>query len=131
MTEFDWTAYSMKKEDGRIRENTPNGSLLNINVKGDKVDLILKQPDQERWVGELRFEKFGFGTVSLKYENRHEYGRRECVLGSFVEDGVTFDYLFLTHVNNRIYYIERQDEKKQTVTYIYGDELFIRSRASR
>ena len=42
---YDWVAYDMKKEDGRIREDDPNGSTVNISVKKNSINLTLKQKD--------------------------------------------------------------------------------------
>jgi hypothetical protein len=127
---FDWKAYSMKEEDGRIRQENPNGSLVNIQLMKGQIYLNLKQPDSKKWIGELKFDSFGFGMVTFKYETRHEYGKRECVMGHYLENGDTYDYLFLTPVNNKIYYIETIRNQNQRVRYSYGDEIFIRKRAS-
>lgn len=128
---YDWTSYSMKKEDGRIRQESPNGSTLSIRLKSDRLQLLLKQTDTENWSGELLFTGVDHGVVTYKYKSRHEYGQRNCFIGSFEEEGQIFDYLFLSPINNKIYYIEKIDANKEKAVYNYDDEVYIRKRASR
>ncbi len=131
LTLNNWTAYSMKADDGRIRQDNPNGSVLKITLQADKLLLTLKQTDGELWSGELVVNGTEHGIVTYKYDTRHEYGQRECSFGTYNENGQIFDYLFLTPINNKIYYIKKIDSDKQSVVYNYGDEIFIRQRASR
>lgn len=128
---FDWTAYSMKKEDGRVREDSPNGSSVNIDIKKGRIYLTLKQNDGRKWLGELNMDRFGFGIVSYKYVDKHEYGKRECFIGSYTEGGKTFDYLFLTPTNDKIYTIKKTGEDNLSGEYNYGDEIIIRERPSK
>ena len=39
---FDWNAFSMLKDDGRKREDTPNGSTASVLVKKKTLQIILK-----------------------------------------------------------------------------------------
>ncbi|RNI34809.1 hypothetical protein EFY79_14060 [Hanamia caeni] len=127
---FDWVAYSMKKSNGRIREDYPNGAKMHIIVKHGKIYLKLRQSDERLWTGELIIQQDNFGIVGLKYTDMHEYGRRECVIGKFVENGILFDFLFLTPLNGRIYYIDKQDDSKSIVHYNYDTEILIRQGGS-
>ena len=128
--DFDWVAYSMKKEDGRIREENPNGSKMHIVVKGGKIYLKLRQSDDRLWTGELIIQQDNFGIVGLKYADKHEYGRRECFISKFIENDITFDFLFMTPLNDRIYYIDRQEDNKLKAHYNYDIEILIRRGAS-
>lgn len=127
---FDWVAYSMREDNGRIRQDNPNGSTLNIQIFRDRLYLKLLDIKDRKWIGELKIEGYNFGVVTYKYEKEHEYGKKECTIGTFVENGDTYDYLYFIPTNNRIYYIQKIDNDKQSVKYNYGDEIFIRKRAS-
>lgn len=124
---FDWIAYSMKSENGRIKEETPNGSSVNIKINQGRIYLHLVQNDKREWHGELLMDSNGFGIVSYKYTDAHEYGKRQCTIGFYQEGGKKIDYLFLSPLNDRIYYINNHGDKS-TVVYNYGDEIFIRAR---
>ena len=124
---FDWVAYSMRQDNSRLRQDNPNGSELNVQVSGSRIFLKLKH-DNRLWIGELKVDGFDYGIVTYKYENQHEYGKRECVIGSYEENEATFDYLYLMPVNNKIYHIQKIDSENQKVIYDYGDEIFIRKR---
>ena len=42
--DYDWTCYSMKEENGRIRNDNHNGSIVNIkHLKGNILSVKLKQ----------------------------------------------------------------------------------------
>ena len=127
---FDWTAYSMRKDKGNVREDAPNGSVLNIHILQDRIKLTLRQIDNREWEGELRIENYDYGLVTYKYKSEHEYGKRECVIGTFPENGETFDYLFLIPTNDKIYFIKEIENGKSTVEYNYRNEIFIRKRDS-
>ena len=114
----------MREDDGRIRQDNPNGSKLSISIKRDRLNLILIH-DNRRWNGVFKLESYNFGIVTYKYEREHEYGKRECVIGSYIENGEKYDYLFLIPTNNKIYFI---DCEKHVVKYDYGNELFIRKK---
>jgi len=128
---FDWEAYSMKAEDGRIREDVPNGAKMNIRVKRGKIYLTLLQSQDDRvWKGELIIQQDNFGVVGYKYQDKHEYGKRECIVGNYVENTTIFDFLFLTPLNDTIYFIERQADDRFKANYNYGREIVIRKRSS-
>lgn len=127
---FDWTAYSMREDNGRLKSDEPNGSVLNVTLKKDRIYLKLKQSDSRIWNGELKVETFDYGLVTYKYENDHEYGKRECIIGNYQENNKTFDYIYLIPTNNKIYYIEEIERGKSIVNYNYGEEIFIRERKS-
>ncbi|MCK4665065.1 MAG: hypothetical protein KAT68_19510 [Bacteroidales bacterium] len=126
---FDWIAYSMRSDNGRKRKEYPNGSTANIRINKNRIYLTLKENNNRKWHGEIQMESFGFGRVNYKYENEHEYGKKECVISSYKEKGTIFDYIFIIPTNNRIHYIEKMNNKKQTVVYNYGDEILIRERS--
>src|SRR5690348_11202503 len=91
---YDWIAYSMKSDDGRIREDSPNGSMVNIEVKSNKIKITLNH-DNRNWIGELEMKSAGYGTIIYKYTDKHEYGCRDCFIGMFLENGKNYDYIFL------------------------------------
>lgn len=126
---FDWIAFSMRHENGRIRQENPNGSIAKVVVKKKTLQIILEQVDKRKWIGELKIESFEFGILTFKYEMEHEYGRRECIIGSYSENGKIFDYLFLIPTNNRIYTIQQSNDLLN-VKYNYGDEVLVRERTS-
>lgn len=127
-TEYDWVAYSMSKENGRMKSDIPNGSSLNVSLSQDRIYLKLKQSDSRKWKGELRVETFDYGLVTYKYEDDHEYGKRECIIGNYKENDKVFDYIYLIPTNNKIHYIQNDNDQRGIVEYNYGDEIFIRQR---
>lgn len=126
---FDWLAYSMRKDDGRKREDNPNGTILNIKTTSGKLSLTVNEKDRGIWNGILRMKTPEFGTITYKYETDYEFGYGNCIVGTFNEDGKYFDYIFFVRATNRIYYLGKIDEGKYGVNYNYGDELFLRERA--
>lgn len=126
--EFDWIGYSMRPENGRIKGNR-NGATANVSLKENKVFIRLRHNNRE-WEGELLMERFGFGVVTVKYKDAHEYGKRECVIGSYTENGLTVDYLFLYPVDPQIYYLRQNENGDYLPVYHYGTELLERQRAS-
>jgi hypothetical protein len=127
--DYDWIAYSMRDDNGRIREDEPNGSVMNLVVRGDRIFIKVKQKGDRISVGELVVSSFDFGVITYKYENEHEYGKRDCIIGSYVENGESYDYIFTIPTNNKVYYVKKESNSDQhVVKYNYGDELFIRKR---
>ncbi|MFI5185442.1 MAG: hypothetical protein ACHQF0_01835 [Chitinophagales bacterium] len=122
--DFDWVAYSMKNEDGRIRNDNPNGSIANISVKNTKITIILKH-NNRKWTGEVQMIQSNFGTLIFKYEN--EFGKRDCAIGFYSEIGKIYDYLFFTPIHNRIYAMKPTDDGI-IPKYEYDDEILIRER---
>ena len=127
--QFDWIAYSMKNEDGRVREDQPNGSKVNLKIKKGKIYIRL-QHDNREWKGELIMHHNNFGIVTFKYIDKHEYGSRECIIGEFEESGQKFDYIFLIPLNNKLYFLEAQSDGKQRPVYNYNNEILIREKIS-
>lgn len=119
----------MRPENGRFRQDNPNGSIAKVVVKKKTLQIILEQVDKRKWIGELKMGSFEFGILTFKYEKEHEYGRRECIIGSYSENGKIFDYLFLIPTNNRIYTIQQSNDLLN-VKYNYGDEVLVRERTS-
>ncbi len=131
-SEFDWIAYSMREDDGRKRQDAPNGSKMNLQLDKDRIFIRVRQVDHRTSIGELTIDRFDYGIVTYKYENEHEYGKRECVIGSYEENSKQYDYLYLIPTNNRVYYVHEHTTKGQhLVKYHYGDELFLRKRVRR
>lgn len=124
---FDWTAYSMSSENGRIRDSNPNGSTANINITRGKITVTLKHDDR-KWEGQIKMLDFNFGMLTLKYENEHEYGRRDCIIGSYIENAKKYDYLFLMPSNPKIYYLTNEKDNRSIPHYQYGNEILIRER---
>ncbi len=125
---FDWIGYSMLPENSRIKGDL-NGATANILLKENKVLIRLRHNDRE-WEGELLMERFGFGVVTVKYKNEHEYGKRECVIGSYTENDMTYDYIFLYPLNSQIYYLKQIESGDYLPVYHYGTELLERPRAN-
>lgn len=119
----------MRKEDGRMRQEESNGSKANISLIKNKLYITLTH-DNRFWKGELEMFGFGYGIVAYKYTDKHEYGKRDCVIGFYDENGKRFDYIFLTPVNPRIFKIEKKTDILSKVEYNYGDEVLIRERVS-
>jgi len=126
---FDWIAYSMKKEEGRVREDQPNGSKVNLKIKKDKIYIRLQHGNRE-WKGEIIMHQNHFGVVTYRYIDKHEYGRRECIIGEFEENGHKFNYIFLVPLDNKLYYIETQHDGKLRPLYNYGEEILVREKIS-
>lgn len=94
--EYDWTCYSIKNENGRIREDNPNGSTVTINHKrGNTLNIKLKQRDGRIWHGKLTMTDKYLGTLCFRYENEHEYGFKDVFIGEELENGKKYDFLFL------------------------------------
>lgn len=130
--EFDWVAYSMREDNGRIRNDNPNGSVMNLQIQKDRIFIKVKQIGNRISNGELVISSFDYGVVTYKYENEHEYGKRDCIIGSYIENGDCYDYLFTIPTDNRVYYVKKHTTPDQyLVKYNYGDELFLRKRVSR
>ena len=121
---FDWTAYSMSKENGRVRNESPNGAIASVTLEKAKIKISLKHDDR-KWIGEVQMLGFGFGILTLKYENEHEYGKRDCVIGSYVEDGKSYDYIFLIPDTNKIFSMKKNGDGL-IPEYDYGNEILIR-----
>ena len=128
--QFDWNAYSMRKDDGRKREENSNGTKLHLKIVKGQIHLEVNEVNRGFWDGILRMESSEFGTITYKYQKDYEFGFGNCVLGSFKENGKTFDYIFFVRTTNRIYELEKTNDLKLGVKYNYGDELFLRERAS-
>ena len=126
---FDWLAYSMRKDDGRLREDASNGSTATISVKNKRIQIILEHTgtDKRKWMGELQMISFGFGIISLKYTDKHEYDKRDCIIGSYLENGEKIDYLFLTSTRNKVYVIKK-DNDQFIPEYNYDNEILVRER---
>lgn len=127
--QFDWIAYSMSPENGRVRDQSPNGSKANIRIKNGKINLTIEQPDRRRWKGQVKMLDFDFGILTLKYENEREYLRRDCVFGFYLENNKRYSYIFImAPANHKIYYLSK-DEKGQLIPhYEYGNEILIREK---
>lgn len=125
----DWIAYSMREDNGRMIQDLPNGSTANINIKKKRIYITLVEKEGRKWYGELQMERFGFGILTLKYDGDHEYGKRECIIGSYEENGKMIDYIFMIPTINTIYYIKNIDADKQGVVYNYGNEILTRERS--
>lgn len=121
----------MRDDNGRLMRDESNGSNMNIEVRDERIFLRVKQKDDRISIGELRVNGFDYGLVTFKYENEHEYGKRECVIGNYIENNERFDYLFTIPLNDKIYYIDTSNKNKSKVHYNYGNEIFIRKSASR
>lgn len=122
--QFDWISYSMSEENNRVRNEFPNGAVANITLKNRKINIILMH-DNRKWIGEVQMLDFGFGILTFKYENENEYGKRDCILGSYIEDGISYDYLFLIPSNNKIFSIKK-DGDILIPEYDYGNEVLVR-----
>ena len=122
--QFDWVAYSMSKENGRVRNENPNGAIANITLNKRKLKIVLKHDNRE-WAGEVQMLDFGFGILTLKYSKEHEYGKRDCIMGTYIEDGKIYDYLFLIPNTNKIFFIKK-DGDGLIPEYDYGNEVLIR-----
>lgn len=123
---YDWIAYSMKEDNGRIREDHSNGSIANISIKNKKLEIALKH-DAREWIGEIQMINSNFGILTFKYKNENEFGKRDCAIGFYLESGKIYDYLFFTPLQNRIYSI-KTTEAGLIPKYNYGDEILIRER---
>ena len=130
--DFDWIAYDMKKSNERLREDCPNGSKANIKVVNGKINIKLEQQKESdsvrTWEGEIIIQQPNFGVIIYKYIDEHEYGRRECVIGEYIEGTNKFDFIFLTPLNDTIYFIEKQEDGRLIPTYNYEREILIRKR---
>ena len=124
---FDWLSYSMKEDNGRIKDKLTGAvASISLSSRRKKIKIKLKHDDRE-WEGELEMGKFGFGLLSLKYKNEHEYCKRECIIGSYIEDSKTFDYLFFEPIKYKIA-ILKQEGEGLVPEYVYGSELLLRPR---
>ncbi|PZR27321.1 MAG: hypothetical protein DI535_10870 [Citrobacter freundii] len=117
----------MQKSNGRLREENSNGSVVNVKVNNGAIFITLKH-DNRVWKGELIMQGSDLGVVAYKYTDCHEYGKRECVLGNFSEYDSKFDFIFLTPINDTIYYLEPSGEN-MIANYNYGREILIRPRS--
>jgi hypothetical protein len=112
--EDDWICYSMKKENGRIREDKPNGSTVTIPYeKGNNFTIKLKQNDDRIWIGKLKIVDENIGSLHFRYknENEHEYGFKDVFIGEEIENGKKYDVLFLIGKGKD-----------------YGNEIFLREK---
>jgi hypothetical protein len=123
---FDWISYSMSKEDSRVRNDKPNGAVANITLENIKIKIILMH-ENRKWIGEVQMLDFGFGILTLKYENENEYGKRDCIIGSYIENGETYDYIFLIPNTNKIFSIKK-DGDRLIPEYDYGNEILIKQK---
>src|SRR5690606_968476 len=123
---YDWPSYSMKESDNRFRNESPNGAIANISLETSSINIILKH-DGRKWKGKVRMLDYELGILTLKYENEHEYSKRDCIIGSYTEDGKMFDYILLIPVLNTIFRIDNKDNKL-IPKYNYGNEILIRDK---
>ncbi|MBP7399836.1 MAG: hypothetical protein KA954_09645 [Chitinophagales bacterium] len=134
---LDWTAYSMRPQNGRIRQDTPNGSIAKILIRKETIQITLEQTDKRisdpskyrKWIGEIKMESLEFGILTLKYEDEYEYSRKECFIGSYSENGKIYDYLFLIPTNNKIFNIQKSNDSLN-VQSNYENEMLVRERPS-
>lgn len=82
--QFDWTAYSMSKENGRIRNTSPNGSIANVTLEKRKIKIALKH-EERKWIGEVQMQDFGFGILTLKYENKMSMEKETVLLAHMLK----------------------------------------------
>lgn len=111
---FDYLCYNMRKDNGRIHEDRPNGSVVNIKVIDPfTIQIILRQVDGRNWKGELDLKTRNYGELSFIYDSEIEIevGRRECYIKQLTINDIRKDYFYL---------------KPLTDLGDYGNELFIR-----
>jgi hypothetical protein len=124
--DFDWAAYTMQKNNWRKREDRPNGSRVNIQLKKDTLILKLRQKDGRIWIGELNFQSPNYGVLFFKYVSEHEYGQKQFYIGNYTEGEVRYDYIFISPLNDRIFKIMKINDVCSKAEYHYGSELFLR-----
>jgi hypothetical protein len=93
---FDWICYSMTKENGRIRENNPNGSSASIEYKKGKVlNFRLKEQNNRIWNAKVTMTSEYVGSLAFRYEKEQEYGFKDVFIGEEIENGIKYDTVFL------------------------------------
>jgi len=111
----DWICYSMKPDNGHLREDNPNGSTVFISQeKGNRFSIRLKQKDNRRWIGKLTITDENIGSLHFRYENEHEYGFKDVFIGEETDNGRMYDVLFL---------IGKSKD--------YGNEILLREKGTR
>jgi hypothetical protein len=92
----DWICYSMKNENGRIREDNPNGSTVTINHKKENIfNVRLQEKDGRIWNGQLTIVNESMGKLFFQYENEHEYGFKNVAFGKESENGLEYEFVFI------------------------------------
>jgi hypothetical protein len=112
---FDYECFSMQQENGRIPEQTSNGSKVNVIVLDQfNLQITLKQSDGRIWKGDLLLRTRNYGELFFIYQDNTEIevGRTECYIMQSFAGGDRVDKLFLKPLT---------DQKD------YQDELFIRT----
>jgi hypothetical protein len=127
---FDWDSYPMLKDDGRIIDINTKQAEATVYLGKGLINITLRHQSR-KWHGQVSMSDFGFGTLFFKYENEYEYGKRDCIIGSYTENGVQYDYIFLIPTNNRIYQISNLGNNNFEPVYDYGNEVLIRQSKSR
>jgi hypothetical protein len=96
--EFDYTCYNMQQANGRLPEESGNGSVMNVNVV-DRYHFILtlKESNGRIWIGELVLQQKDYGTLLFRYQgsNEFEFGRRECYLKQIFSDKIRDDIIYI------------------------------------
>jgi len=99
---FDWTCYDIKGRD----MSQENGSFANIKyVKGNQLELRVKEPGGNTWLGQITMTDHARGSLTFTYIGKYEYGFKDCYLGQKLEDGRKFDYWILVG-DNKAYFNE-------------------------
>jgi hypothetical protein len=128
VNDFDWEGYSMAQKNGRIRQDNSNGSFMNINIM-NKVIYIKVCHNSRIYNGEIVLSDSNYGVLTFKYEKEHEYGKKDCIIGSYIENNIIYDYFFLIPTTNNILSLKKQEIIDQyIVEYNYSNELFLRKR---
>lgn len=127
---FDWVCYSMRNDDGRLVESTPDGSVVNVqHIGGNRLMIRLKQQSDGRiWEGELKMETHNVGRLFAKYVNEHEYRFMDVYIGMEEVEGVKHDFIFTIPTKDNLYYMELKPDNKITPYYNYGKEIFRRKK---
>jgi hypothetical protein len=112
--DFDYVAYSMKSENGRIPQDDPNGSRAKLTVI-DRSTLILEviEANDSKWTGYMTVKHRSFGEMSWKYTTCYEFGQKVFELETRTKGSQIIDTVFVqsTHYSTD-----------------HGRELFVRMR---
>jgi hypothetical protein len=106
--EYDWVCYDMRKDNGRLRQDSPNGSIMNVMIlKDNKIKISLKHDNGQReWRGELLMENKIFGTLTCGYINpfEHEFRFIKVFISEEIENGLSYDTIFLVDATDKTVY---------------------------
>jgi len=95
-TNFDYVAYNMKSENGRIPQDDPNGSKARLTVI-DRSTLILQviEANDATWTGYMAIKHRSFGEMSWRYRTCYEFGQKVFELETRNEGSQIIDTVFV------------------------------------